>query len=58
MTLDATILLGAISALGGVVGFLWKQITEDKQKDTEELQACLQRERTLLLKISKLDNGK
>jgi hypothetical protein len=66
MTLDATILIGAITTLGGVVGYLWKEIRKDTTTQTtelrkqlltrgEELNACLVRERGLLARIAEGD---
>ena len=55
MNLDASILLGAISTLAGVVAYLWKQITSDNKKRDADLDACLARERSYLKRLADID---
>lgn len=68
MTLDSTILIGAITTLAGCVAYLWRdmrasqtQYAEDFQKriadKTDELNQCLLRERTLMAKLADIENG-
>ena len=56
MDFDASVLLGAISTLGGVVAYLWKQITSDNKKRDADLDACLARERTYLKRLADIDD--
>ena len=55
-TFDAEILMGAISALAGVIVFLWRSQVTRNIEDNKKLEDCLGRERALLNDLRR--NGK